>query len=632
MWLSLLASFAAVGFFVSVWANLQDWALSQRTLVASSIFGILMGLASISALALSIDVAAGVKFDLRGTAIAVAAILGGPVAALVAAVMAGTARLVVGGAGAIAGLVSIGLTVLAGLASYYMSRGRLPNLPQILLSSFLAGLAPLVAVVTIEGEAVRNTVWATGGLPIFVLTMLSTFSAVWLVVINSRRAAERALLLGAIKHAPDYFYVKNPKSQIMAANRNVAHLIGADGVEDVKGKTDFEMSSPERAQILLEEEQHIVETGEPLLNKHEMIEIAEGEARHFVSSKTPVQLGNGQVVGIVGVSRDITAEHEIRTELSESRDRLSFILQEMSDGVALIRHDGTIVLSNQRYRDMFPRTGSARVPGAYLPTILQAVIDTGEQPAVTAADAKAWMSDVMHAMRTGGDQLVQLFDGRWLHMRTQVHAEGMSIAVVSDITAIKRAETNLRAMTKQLEHLALTDGLTSLVNRRGFDDAIDREVGRARRSDTPISVLLIDVDRFKAYNDRYGHLEGDSCLQAVAEALRSAVKRPVDVVARYGGEEFAILLPDTGNTGAYHVAEEIRSAVRNRAIEHEASEKGIVTVSIGTATMEGIDPDLTPRLLMLRADEALYLAKGGGRDKTAVWTDPKQTFANVAYL
>ena len=632
MWLSLLASFALIGFFVSAWANLQDWALARPALLATTIFGALMGLASISALALSIDLAPGVKFDLRGTAVAVAAILGGPVAALIAALMAGSARAIIGGAGVTAGLISIGLTVLAGLVSYYTSRGRLPRVPEILLSSFLAAIAPLLGVAAIEDPAVRDLVWATGGLPIFVLTMVSTFSAVWLVVVNTRRAAERALLLGAITHAPDYFYVKNPASQIMAANRNVARLAGSDDAQAVKGKTDFDLSSQERAQVLLEEEQTIIETGEPMLNKHEVIEDADGKKHHFLSSKTPVRLGRGTIVGLVGVSRDITEETKVQTELAESRDRLSFILQEMSDGVALIRHDGTIVLSNQRYRDMFPRTGKLRVPGGYLPTILQEVLDSGEQPAITAENAKAWMSDVMHTLRNGGDQLLQLFDGRWLHMRTQVHAEGMSIAVVSDITAIKRAETNLLAMTKQLEQLASTDGLTGLINRRGFDEAIEREVGRARRGDTPISVLLLDVDRFKAYNDRYGHIEGDTCLQAVAEILRSTVKRPVDLVARYGGEEFAILLPDTGNKGAYHVAEEIRRAVRAAAIEHEASDKGIVTVSIGTATIEGIDPGLTPRMLMLRADEALYLAKGGGRDKTAVWTDPKQTFANVAYL
>lgn len=631
MWLSLLANLAFIGLFVSTWSNLQDWALSRSSLVASLIFGGMMGLAAVAVLQFSFDVAPGVQYDLRFTTVAVAAVLGGPVAGAVAAAMAAIVRWVIGGSGALPGVITIGMAMAAGLVGYYMARGRLPKLLEMVLSALLVASTPLLGTVLLPDAEVRAFIWQNAAIPIFMLTFLSVLAGVYVVSLNASRAAERALLLGAIRHAPDYFYIKSPSSRFVASNGNVTKLVGMKAAE-IKGKSDYDFAPAERAKALVEEEQEIIGSGEPMLNKYEVVVREDGERRHFVTSKTPIRIGRGNVVGIVGATKDVTKEKQAEFELQESRDRLSFILREMSDGVALIRHDGTIMLSNQRYRDLFPQTGALRVEGAFLPAILQHVIDSGEQPAVTTANGKTWMSDVMHTLRTGGEQLIQISDGRWLHMRTQVHAGGMSIQVVSDITAIKRAETNLLAMTKQLEKLAITDGLTRLLNRRGFDQAIEREVARARRSDTPISLLLVDVDRFKLYNDRYGHLKGDECLQMVGKVLSKVVKRPVDVVARYGGEEFAVLLPDTNINGAFHVAENLRKAVRNLEQPHEASDKGQVTVSLGVATIEGIDPQISTRMLVARADEALYLAKGGGRDRSVVWTAPDQKFASVAYL
>lgn len=168
------------------------------------------------------------------------------------------------------------------------------------------------------------------------------------------------------------------------------------------------------------------------------------------------------------------------------------------------------------------------------------------------------------------------------------------------------------AMARELERLATTDPLTGLGNRRRFDERLEHELARSARSGEPLSLLLCDVDRFKPYNDRYGHQMGDACLARVAAALEAVIRRPADLAARYGGEEFALVLPGTSREGALRMAERVRAAVRELAIDHEDSDgRGTVTLSVGCATIMG---QWTPAEVIALADRALYDAKAAGRD------------------
>jgi diguanylate cyclase (GGDEF)-like protein len=172
----------------------------------------------------------------------------------------------------------------------------------------------------------------------------------------------------------------------------------------------------------------------------------------------------------------------------------------------------------------------------------------------------------------------------------------------------------------ELTVLAGTDGLTGLANRRTFDRRLDLEWARAARDGTPLSLLRIDVDQFKAYNDVYGHQAGDKCLRIVAQVLSLTVNRPGDLVARYGGEEMAILLPDTNAEGAAVVAENIRSRIEALALRHDANPLlNILTVSIGGATsMPAFEPSrAAANDLIAQADQALYRAKTSGRNRVA---------------
>lgn len=170
------------------------------------------------------------------------------------------------------------------------------------------------------------------------------------------------------------------------------------------------------------------------------------------------------------------------------------------------------------------------------------------------------------------------------------------------------------AMENELRLLARTDGLTGLCNRRAFDEMAELEWRRAQRSGLALSLLMIDIDHFKGFNDLYGHSAGDDALAAVAQCIGDNIRRPGDTAARYGGEEFAVLLPDTGEAGAVRVAETMRAAVQELDRRHVASPYHMVTVSIGVAcTSERRFATL--RAFINAADAALYEAKGGGRNR-----------------
>lgn len=191
---------------------------------------------------------------------------------------------------------------------------------------------------------------------------------------------------------------------------------------------------------------------------------------------------------------------------------------------------------------------------------------------------------------------------------------------VTDVSAAVHRERLLRDQALELRSQTFSDGLTGIANRRHFDLAIEKEQRRAKRSAIPLTMLMIDIDFFKAYNDHYGHQQGDDTLIKVAGALSAMLQRPQDLIARYGGEEFAVILPDMDSAGGARVAEVLRQRITQLAIAHaDASGAHHVTVSIGVATQAPQTP-VEVAALIGAADRALYVAKRGGRNRVAVET------------
>lgn len=189
-----------------------------------------------------------------------------------------------------------------------------------------------------------------------------------------------------------------------------------------------------------------------------------------------------------------------------------------------------------------------------------------------------------------------------------------------DISRRKNLERKLETANSMLEEIIVKDYLTGVFNRRHFDDMLEKEVARVARAGGELSMCMVDVDKFKLFNDAYGHLAGDECLANVAGTMGKMLHRPGDQLFRYGGEEFAIILPNTGRENAVLVAERVRQAVADLDIPHTGSALGHVTISIGVAGLDAGTARLGPpacQALIRMADTALYAAKSGGRNKVA---------------
>jgi diguanylate cyclase (GGDEF)-like protein/PAS domain S-box-containing protein len=220
--------------------------------------------------------------------------------------------------------------------------------------------------------------------------------------------------------------------------------------------------------------------------------------------------------------------------------------------------------------------------------------------ALTAAGGYVWIRDVVHVVRDDTGEVDSL------------------IGFMFDISERKKTEEQLLTLQKQLEEYSYKDGLTGVANRRMFDTVLASEWANAQRTQQPLSLILLDIDHFKQFNDHYGHIQGDDCLKSVGQALSHAVSRPRDFVGRFGGEEFVLVLPETDEAAARHIAERCRQQVRQQRIPHERSAVSpMLTVSLGVGT---IVPGAGDRSLdfLNSVDKLLYRAKQRGRDRLEV--------------
>lgn len=246
----------------------------------------------------------------------------------------------------------------------------------------------------------------------------------------------------------------------------------------------------------------------------------------------------------------------------------------------------------------------------------EAFVLAEDLPTLDAAAAKIVSPDVQNSPAT---VRMRKKDGSaaWMEINALLVRDSAT-REAREVVLIMRDVTERKVLEELLAGLALTDGLTGLWNRRAFDDALEREWKRTTREGPQISLLLLDLDHFKEFNDQYGHQVGDDCLRAVAVAIKGAV-RATDTVARYGGEEIAIILPSTDTAGAGEVAEKVRSAVESLRLTHLGNPEGNgwMTASIGAATALARYGGTTskPEGLLQAADNALYKAKHGGRNR-----------------
>jgi diguanylate cyclase (GGDEF)-like protein len=255
--------------------------------------------------------------------------------------------------------------------------------------------------------------------------------------------------------------------------------------------------------------------------------------------------------------------------------------------------------------EVFPELRGSRVEAAVL-----AALADGTSTAIPQSESRA-----PFPLREAGS-----FDGPRIDQAVTVTPfrdgeQRYCLIEIRDVSGAVEREKRLLDHAESLRARSYIDGLTGIANRRYFDVALDRELRRAQRMKGELSLLLIDIDSFKAYNDHFGHQQGDTCLSTVAQALAAKLKRPADVAARYGGEEFAAILPDTSLEQARLHANAIREHVAGLALPHApAAHWPMVTLSIGVASFDRDRLHEVPALIEA-ADKALYAAKHGGRNR-----------------
>jgi len=325
------------------------------------------------------------------------------------------------------------------------------------------------------------------------------------------------------------------------------------------------------------------------------------------TSGTPVPAVDGAPQGMHGIARDITPSW---VSLGGRIMQLEAIYQTAPVALCLIDRDRRHVTVNQemaRIYDLPAEQILGRRVEEFMPEAQE-----GLERDIRTFDAGGTVPD--HEMNWN-EQCFQV-------SLKPVHdisgaVRGVTVALV-DITERKRIEQLLSEAVEQLKIFAQQDFLTGLPNRRHFEDIFTREALAARRNGTPIAVLLADVDHFKPYNDRYGHPAGDECLRRVAAAFRQALRHPRHRVCRYGGEELVAILPMTDLADALRIAEEVRAAVFDLALDHDASPSHRISISIGVGCLETIpreaDTAKVRHAILKAADDALYRAKHAGRN------------------
>jgi diguanylate cyclase (GGDEF)-like protein/PAS domain S-box-containing protein len=318
------------------------------------------------------------------------------------------------------------------------------------------------------------------------------------------------------------------------------------------------------------------------------------------------------LIAIIGgiLVRELQSRQHLTSELAAEKADFRLLAEGSSDMVTRIGVDERL-----RYVSPSSATIVGWEPGQLTGTPALAGVNPEDLPRVgrvVAALKRGELTEARVAYRTRHRDAREV----WLESTMRVTRTPGS-GKVDGVVAISRDVTQQKSAEKKLAVLASLDGLTGIANRRRFDERFKEEWSRACRENTPLSLLMIDVDHFKKFNDRYGHQAGDRCLQSLAKALAREARRPADLAARYGGEEFVLLLPNTEAAGCEGIGEKLCETVLKLGLVHEANlPSGRVTISLGGATIwPTAQLPSGSSSLIKAADEALYAAKRNGRNR-----------------
>lgn len=604
--ITFLAQLGVISLTLTICSLARDRLQGELTLLRKFASGALFGATAVLLMNMPGELINGFRFDLRIVSIAVVGLISGPVGAAVTAILASAARIWLGGAGVWLGLVGIWLAFAVATLGYSFAKRGFNGSPHVAIFSALnAGIAFLILFL-LPANVRDQLTEQNAHLILLLLNFLGTLIASFFVRIDRIRrenAQLNELHRQIVSALPDSLSVKDLQGRFLIANEATAKLMGAANAVGMVGTTDFDYYRLEEASLFWEQEQAFIRDPKPVTLEQQFAR--NGQTVWLSTIKAPY-FEMGALKGIVSHTSDITARKELQAELISTQVLLETAMAEMADGLAMFDSDGRLVMWNPRYLEFFPYIDERTCHGRTLAELLSAGVLRGDLKLPAGASPLSWVQEEVERSQSAQQSDLRLSDGRWLSKTTRTLRGGGWVTLYSDISEKKAA-------VQQLEQLASKDGLTELANRRIFDWRLEEAFKTAQSSSASLSLLMIDVDHFKAYNDTYGHPAGDEVLRQVAGVLRSACRGELDLVARYGGEEFAVILPAASTEVAHDIAVRLAAAVRMLDIPHLSSSKGRVTVSIGLAsvaeTMNG------PQQLLKSCDQALYAAKAAGRDK-----------------
>jgi len=413
-----------------------------------------------------------------------------------------------------------------------------------------------------------------------------------------------------IQNVPAVFCVLDRQRRLVRWNSNVNRLFGATD-EQLKGFDALEFVVEEDREMTDASIREVFEKG---YSQTEMrVLSADRGIRNYAMRCRRVEIG-GQTYS-VGFGLDVTDHKQAEAALQESEARYRSLVTALSEGVVLLDFQGTVQASND---------SAERLLGIH-PGEMAQEFPSEPDAEIVREDGSPFppeMRPPQQTLRTGQPVHNEMMglrkpDGatKWLSVSAEplFHArETRPYAVVVSFSDV----TDRKVLEQELEHQAQTDSLTGAANRRYFQELAEKEIAQSRRYNRPLSLLMIDIDRFKSVNDNFGHAVGDLVLQEFVRMARETL-REVDVIARAGGEEFAVLLPETNDQRATQVAERLRQAVADATVSVGGKATVRFTVSVGVVAIQ--DADLETSLA--HADQALYRAKEQGRDRVCVFRE-----------
>ncbi len=386
--------------------------------------------------------------------------------------------------------------------------------------------------------------------------------------------------------------------------------------EEIIGKPIFDFILPDFHSIIKERIQKLSSGDKEVVRMELKIRGHQNKILDIETTSVTIDYNNKPAVEVF--LRDVTSRKKLEEESRKKEDRYRFITENTTDMITFINPQGV-------YEYISP--SCVQLVGYDQKELLDKNIFDFFHPDEMEAISQFFYEAKSNLDFASFPHRYKKKDGSYLWLETNARTirsdkkvlEGI-VSVSRDITERVEKEKSLLESNEILRYLSNYDGLTDIPNRRYFEQKL-QEVWQGTMSHSmPLSILMVDIDNFKKFNDHYGHQEGDRCVKEIAKAIKETLKRPGDFVARYGGEEFIILLPNTESIGAAFIGESLLQNVKNLKLETEASEvSNYVTISIGCATAVPTDQQKPEELIKL-ADEALYSAKEAGKNRVKVGT------------